>query len=250
MSQDTGPDLFGETAKQITRLEVLPVSVVETARQHQSRRREGQHDTVSSRADYSHFPFEVGDLAYRLFLRDRQQVFDPFAGWGERHALARTYGTPYIGYDINAGAIATAKSEYGVTNTLADSRVAPLPVFDALLTCPPYWGLEHYSDAGIENAETFDLFCDQLAQVFDRCYDAAQVGARFCVLVGDWRADHVYYDLSFRVSKMFDELGATPHDTVVISRRSTAKIKIMVPQAVRLGYTVKVHEALLVFDKR
>ena len=49
---------------------------------------------------------------------------------------------------------------------------------------------------------------------------------------------------------MFDSFGATPFDSVVISRRDTTKIKIMIPQAIRLGYTVKLHEMLLVFEKR
>ena len=55
------------------------------------------------------------------------------------------------------------------------------------MTCPPYWNLEVYSGGGIENANTFEQFCNELSYVFERCYDAAQVGARFCLLVGDWR---------------------------------------------------------------
>ena len=82
-------NLFGETCKQIVRMDVLPVSVVDVNRQSQPRRRDGSHAATSSRSDYSHFPLEVGDLVFGLFLRECRQVFDPFAGWGERHALAR-----------------------------------------------------------------------------------------------------------------------------------------------------------------
>jgi hypothetical protein len=46
-----------------------------------------------------------------------------------------------------------------------------------------------------------------------------------------------------------DECGATPVDIVVGSRATVTKIKVMIPQAVRLGYAVKVHETLLVFRK-
>jgi hypothetical protein len=44
-------------------------------------------------------------------------------------------------------------------------------------------------------------------------------------------------------------LGFKPFDKVVVSRLTTSKIKIMLPQAKRLGYTVKVHETLSVFKK-
>ena len=34
-----------------------------------------------------------------------------------------------------------------------------------------------------------------------------------------------------------------------MSRLGVSKVKVMIPQAVRLGYTVKVHETLSVFAK-
>jgi hypothetical protein len=46
-----------------------------------------------------------------------------------------------------------------------------------------------------------------------------------------------------------DELGAKIFDQIVVSRKTTSKIKIMLPQAKRLGYSVRVHESLLVFKK-
>lgn len=74
-------------------------------------------------------------------------------------------------------------------------------------------------------------------------------GAKFCIMTGDWRDVGVYYDLSFQVQRIFDRLGAVTIDQVIISRRTISKVKIMIPQAVRLGYTVKVHETLNVFQK-
>jgi len=248
----TAPDLFGDTLKGgRPRIDVLPCSVVEIGPQAGDRREAGGHDSTSSRADYSHFPAEVGSLCMQLYLRECASIFDPFAGWGERHSDAVTAGKQYIGYDINPHAIDEALRVYGVGNTLADSRIAPIPFFDGLITCPPYWNLETYSTAGSENAPTFDDFIGrELEPIFARCYDAAQTGAMFCVMVGDWRSDGVYYDLAHQTRRVFERCGATPIDEVVISRRTVSKIKVMLPQAVELGYTVKVHESLIVCQKR
>ena len=68
-------------------------------------------------------------------------------------------------------------------------------------------------------------------------------------MVGDWRKNHKYYDLEFVVSKIFKDMGAEIVDKVVVSRKKVSKIKIMLPQAKRLGYSVRVHENLLVFKK-
>jgi hypothetical protein len=82
-----------------------------------------------------------------------------------------------------------------------------------------------------------------------RSISVATAGARFCVMVGDWRSKGVYYDITHQTRKIFEKLGATTIDDVVISRKGVSKIKIMLPQAKRLGYSVKVHESLLIFQK-
>jgi len=48
-------------------------------------------------------------------------------------------------------------------------------------------------------------------------------------------------------SKIMDKLGMKPFDKVILSTKKQSKIKVMLPQAKRLGYTVKVHQILLIF---
>jgi len=238
-------DLVGGRKK----IAVLPCSVIEIGEQPSIRREDGGHDSKSSRAEYSHFPAEVGAICFQLYLSDKCNIFDPFAGWGERAADAREHWKSYTGFDINPLAIARAKEVFGVENTLADSRINPIPNFDGLITCPPYWNLEKYSDSGLDGLPTFDKFCDELGYVFRRCYDAAERGAIFCVMTGDWRDGGKYFDLTYRVQNLFDKFGASVVDQVVLSRLRVSKVKVMIPQAIRLGYTVKVHETLSVFKK-
>ena len=76
------------------------------------------------------------------FLRDATTLFDPFAGWGERHIAAKNANKVYLGYDISQNAIEFAKSHYKVNNILANSLTEEIPYHDGLITCPPYWNLE------------------------------------------------------------------------------------------------------------
>jgi tRNA G10 N-methylase Trm11 len=230
-------------------LSQIPVSVIDIGAQ--KKRAVGEdHAKKSSRSSYSPFPAEIADLCYEFYLRDATLVFDPFAGWGERAAKAHFWGKRYVGVDISQAAIDTAWQDYGQSNILADVRGYDIPPFDGLLTCPPYWNLETY-DGGenLSRTKTWEAFLSDLHVIFKRCYSAALPGATLCVMVGDWRKNHKYYDLEYEVSSMFKTLGADIVDKVVVSRKKVSKIKIMLPQAKRLGYTVRVHENLLVFKK-
>jgi DNA modification methylase len=238
--------LFGDQSEDY--LTVLPVSVVDIAAQ--GKRSNEDHNTTSSRANYSPFPHEVATLCAEFFLRDSTVVFDPFAGWGERGDAVIKTGKKYIGFDTSQAALDKALADYGVANTKANSLIDEIPCFDGLLTCPPYWNLEKYADdAGIDRNKTWESFIADLNKIFSRCYAVAAAGTTFCVMVGDWRKAHVYYDLEWEVSNIFKSLGAITIDKLVVSRSKVSKIKIMLPQAKRLGYSVRVHENLLVFRK-
>ena len=244
-------DLFGYSEPQNDnyQMSIIPVSVIDLYSQKSPRRSTGNHDSDSSRAEYSPFPEETSRLCFELYLRDCQSVFDPFAGWGERGYYANQYGKQYTGFDINPNAISYALETFNVSNTLADSSVYVIPAFDGLLTCPPYWNLESYSEHGLDYAPTWKAFLHDYRSLFTRVYAAAKRNAVLCIQIGDWRAEGIYYDLAHQTRCLFAELGATTFDDVVISRKQISKIKIMLPQAKRLGYTVKTHEYLLIFKK-
>jgi hypothetical protein len=177
-------------------------------------------------------------------------VVDPFAGWGERGAAVTRHGKTYIGFDTSEEAIESAWTNHGVRNVLADSRTVAVPEHDGLLTCPPYWNLERYAGQnGLDRAKSWGAFLKEYAQILSRFADAAKDGATYCIATGDWRTNGVYHDLTFQTERIMHSLGFEPFDKVVISRLSITKVKIMLPQAKRLGYTVKVHEMLSVFKK-
>jgi DNA modification methylase len=239
------------TQHPVDHLEVLPVSVMEIGKTgKQGIRGESDHNSQSSRTGYSAFPWEVAETCAALFLRNATTVVDPFAGWGERGAAMQKRGRRYIGFDLSEDAVRNAADKYGVTNTLADSRTVEVPEHDGLLTCPPYWDLEKYAGQnGLDRCRTWSTFLDEYRQVLTRFAEKATNGATYCIATGDWRDGGVYYDLTFQTELIMHQLGFVPFDKVVISRLGISKIKIMLPQAKRLGYTVKVHETLSVFKK-
>lgn len=239
-------DLFGEPIKTKYEVEVTPVSVLDVG--PQKAREKGGHDAKSSRQEYSPFPAEVASLCFEFFMRDASLVFDPFAGWGERGAAAMAHGRDYIGFDLSPAAIEEAERK-GVKNTLANSLTATIPSHDGLVTCPPYWNLEKYAGEGIDKRKTWDEFQSDYAEILSRCWQEAKAESIYCIMVGEWRANHKYYDLEGVTRRVMHSLGAEMVDQVTVSRKNVSKIKVMLPQAKRLGYTVRVHESLLVFRK-
>ncbi len=240
-------DLFGNPINIPYITDVIPVSVLDIS--SQGVRGNGDHNRESSRSEFSPFPREVASLCFDFFMRDASHVFDPFAGWGERGATATAYGKKYTGYDLSPEAIAKAKSK-GVENQLADSRTAPIPPHDGLVTCPPYWNLETYAGRGIDKLPSWDAFKEDYRAILSRCWEQAAPGSVYCVMVGEWRSNHRFYDLEGVTRRVFEDLGGELFDQIVVSRKGISKIKLMLPQAKRLGYSVRVHESLLVFKKQ
>jgi len=239
-------DLFGDPIKTKYEVEITPVSVLDIG--PQNAREKGGHNAKSSRQEYSPFPAEVASLCFEFFMRDANHVFDPFAGWGERGAAAMAHGRKYTGFDLSPVAIEEAKKK-GVRNTLANSLTETVPSHDGLVTCPPYWNLEKYAGEGIDKRKTWEEFQADYSDILGRCWEAANIGSVYCIMVGEWRANHKYYDLEGVTRRIMHSLGAEMVDQVTVSRKNVSKIKVMLPQAKRLGYTVRVHESLLVFRK-
>jgi len=239
-------DLFGVPIQPKYITDVIPVSVIDI--DAQGVRESGDHNSNSSRSEYSPFPKEIASLCFEFFMRDATHVFDPFAGWGDRGLVANHYGKKYTGFDTSPEAISKAK-EKGVSNILTDSRTAEIPMHDGLVTCPPYWNLETYAGDGIDKLQTWEEFKSEYAGILSRCWEKSATGSVYCIMVGEWRSNHKFYDLDGVTRRIMDSLGAEIFDQITVSRKNTSKIKIMLPQAKRLGYTVRVHESLLVFKK-
>jgi len=204
----------------------------------------------SSRATYSPFPPDVAEWCAMYFLRDNSEIFDPFAGWGERHKAIKDASKNYIGFDISIKAIEHAKKMYNVDNVLANSMIDEIPVHDGLLTCPPYWNLEKYDDKnGLDQDKTWEQFLENYEKLWKRVSEKAIPGSKYCIMVGDWRKKNIFYDLTFQTEKILEKCNMKPFDKIILSYKKISPIKLLLPQCKRFGYTSKVHQTLLIYRK-
>lgn len=93
-----------------------------------------------------------------------KSVYDPCAGWGERILCCYKHRVSYLGIDIND------KLEFGYRAMISDfdmkyqefmvgdSSMTNLHgKYDAVITCPPYGNIEHYTDIGADAMSDTDF---------------------------------------------------------------------------------------------
>ena len=113
-----------------------------------------------------------------------KSVYDPCAGWGERMMTCGKLGVSYEGCDINSELFDGYKKLYalidGFKPVLHNNDSANQLVTgdaDAIITCPPYKGIEVYSDNGAENLSD-EAFAAWWGDVVKNCsYGKAKVFA-------------------------------------------------------------------------
>lgn len=143
------------------------------------------------------------ELAYRWFSAPGAVVLDPFAGGSVRGVVAAALGRAYRGNDLAADQVEANRRQVAdligddadVIYTVGDSRqwvttLAPGSV-DMVMTCPPYYGLEKYSDdPGDLSTMGYVAFDAVYGEIIAGCA-AALRDNRFAVfVVGDVRDKH------------------------------------------------------------
>ena len=163
---------------------IYPVSVIDTKKPKTKMRgsQEKNGVTQSSRAGFSAFQTEIGTLCAEFFCRDAYLVFDPFAGWGERHRCCKDVSRNYIGYDKSPAAIKYAKDTFNVENHLGDSLVDEIPQHNGLITCPPYWNLEKYEGNGLSSIKSWEGFLNFYKKILERAAEKADMGSTYCIM--------------------------------------------------------------------
>ena len=74
-------------------------------------------------------------------------------------------------------------------------------------------------------------------------------GTKYCVVVGNFRRNHIFYNLTYETEKIFTKLGLIAFDKVVLSNKKITPIRKLIGQTKRFGYSMKVHQTLLVYIK-
>ena len=212
--------------------------------------------TNSSRAKFGNFDLEIGKFILKYFNKIKGgSVLDVFAGWGERGKITTDLGYDYFGFDISQNAINYAKEKYSITINKADSRQLPLDdkeSIDFSFTCPPYWKLEKYEscDGQLTDINNYKSFLVELKKTIKETYRVLKQESLCCWVVGDFRIKGKLYDYSTDIINLFNSCGFEIFDKIIIDKSINYRISMFLEQAERLGYTVKLHEYILVFKKK
>lgn len=127
-------------------------------------------------------------------------IIDPFAGGGTRGIIAGAMDRNYVGIDIRQDEVERVRAralDLNLGQVYVDHADAAtvdwqhhLPrKADMLLTCPPYWNLEVYSDdpADLSTKPTYGEFLDGIEEVIVKSARGLKVGAPCVWVVGEFR---------------------------------------------------------------
>lgn len=203
------------------------------------------------------------ELVYRWFCPPGGLVLDPFAGGSVRGIVAAKLGRRYIGVELRAEQIAANRQQADqICPTAApawiegDARDLPslLPAdarADLLFSCPPYGGLEVYSDdprdiSGMDHAAFLAAYTAIIAAACDRLHED-----RFaCFVVGDFRdAAGFYHGFPSETVVAFQAAGLRLYnEAVLVTALGSLPIRaaIAFEKSRKLG---KTHQNVLVFCK-
>jgi len=202
----------------------------------------------------------LAELMYRWYSPAGGHVLDPFCGGSVRGLVAVATGLTYEGFDLrpeqieaneaNANAIGLAPGEYPRWR-LGDSAEAKYSKpGDLLLTCPPYWSLEQYSDdpADLSNAATPDEFYEGLAACFAPATARLKNNRFAVVVIASMRRDNNLWDLGGMTERIMTDQGMTFfNDSILLTPLASAALRGARLFAGRK--LVPVHQRVLIFCK-
>lgn len=209
------------------------------------------------------------EIAYKWFSRDGDRVIDPFAGGSVRGIVASVCGRHYTGIDLSKKQIdynisqfkdicARYSNELPEVNWInADSAAYTKEhreeKYNFLLTCPPYYDLEMYSDdpADISNLSTYDEFTDIYKNILTNCVQMLEDDSFAVIVVGNIRnkTDSGYYDFAGDTVRIMQNAGAIYYnELILVNVAGTLPVRapIQFNASRKIG---KQHQNVLVFYK-
>ena len=140
---------------------------------------------------------------YKWFNRTGGLVYDPFSGGYTRGLVAAHLGYEYIGIDLREEQVEANRAkadelDLSATWICDDSLNADLYIkdetADMVLTCPPYYDLEVYSEDPQDLSNmTPEAFLDTYKNILQKAYNKLKDNSFFVVVVAEVRDKRGYY---------------------------------------------------------
>lgn len=197
-------------------------------------------------------------------------IVDPFAGGSVRGIVSAALGRRYFGVDVSSSQIEANRLAVGDLAKETDLFGAPIippeyvlgdardiknfigdRSFDFLLSCPPYFDLEKYTDDKKDlSSLTYNEFCVAYRQIYADAFSALKNDSFAAVVVGDVRDPKgVYRDLVGLTIDAFRQAGGVFYNSaILVNSVSTLALRVNRQFAAtrKLG---KQHQNVLVFLK-
>lgn len=204
------------------------------------------------------------ELMYRWYCPEGGAVLDPFAGGSVRGIVAHSLGYRYTGIDIRPEQVASNKDQAshilgernmpewvaGSSNILLFDEFVAGRRFDMLLTCPPYFNLEVYSDieGDLSNME-WPAFLATYRSIIRKACALLKKDATAVIVVGEVRARNGYlYGFVPATIKAFEDCGMKYYNEAILETPVVSAQK-RASSTMRHGKLVKVHQNVLMFKK-
>lgn len=201
------------------------------------------------------------EVLYTWFCPPGGTVIDPFAGGTTRGLVASILGYHYIGTDLNKKQIeaneAKAKDLHEKNMTWHHDNGKNLRKYvktaaDMLLTCPPYYDLEQYTDhqEDLSNANTYEEFLKGYAEVLTPTYKLLAQGAYAIVVIGNVRDKNGnYQNLVGDTVTIMQQAGFNFYNEIILAT-SIATASLRARKTFDASKkVVKVHQNILFFTK-
>ena len=176
-------------------------------------------------------------------------------------------GHNYVGYDINKEQIdanydvySSLESRYNIEGRLtyvnASSNEIPEDddnKFDFLLTCPPYYNLERYTDSenDLSNASDYNTFLSMYSEILRKCYSVMDEDTFAVIVVSDVRDKTTteYLPLVADTTTICRNLGWKYYNEIILYN-DTGSLAITSGDYLRKARKVgRQHQNILIFYK-
>lgn len=207
------------------------------------------------------------EILYTWFSREGDEIFDPFAGGSVRGIVAGALQRHYTGIDLRQEQIDANNANYDeidknysniirptwiTGNSLDSNTLLQGKKFDMLLTCPPYYDLEVYSDKpeDLSNLDSYEEFLDIYGKIFSEAYKIMNDDTFAVVVVSEIRDKKGNYrGLVPDTVKVMTDAGFNYYNEAILAGALTT-VTLRAPKQFNVSRKLgRCHQNVLIFFK-
>ena len=211
------------------------------------------------------------EILVRWFSRNDDIIFDPFAGGHVRGAVSAILGRHYLGVDLNSDQVDANRENWDKIREVYDNKdfgyaawvcadshkfLEAYPTacrgFNMMLTCPPYYNLEVYSDKeeDLSNCKTYQEFKAKYSEIIRGCYGMLLDDSFAVIVVEEIRDNNgIMYGFVPDTIEAFRDAGFLYYNEMILENRIMS-LGVRCPKYFEQSRKVgRHHQNVLVFFK-